>query len=103
MTTSANRMATPRFSGRGISAIEFLVGAAIVVAHNVFHVVPNEVPILFVIGVLSIRIREGGWSAIGLGRPKSWAKTIAVALLVAVVVIAVGQFVFTVTGVPAAL
>lgn len=52
---------------RALSFVEFVIGAAIVVGHNVFHVVPNEVPILAVLGVLSIRLREGNWAAIGLG------------------------------------
>src|ERR1700756_4015541 len=30
---------------RGLSLLELALGAAVVVAHNVFHVVPNEVPI----------------------------------------------------------
>lgn len=38
-----------------ISLFEFLLGSAIVIGHNVYHLVPNEVPILFVIGWISIR------------------------------------------------
>ena len=78
---------------RGLSLIEFLIGGAIVIAHNVFHAIPNEVPILFVLGIASILIRTRDWRAIGLVRPKSWLLTIGVALLAAIVVIAVGQFV----------
>lgn len=80
-------------SFRALSFVEFAVGAAIVVGHNVFHVVPNEVPILFVLGIASIRLREGSWAAIGLGRPKSWWKTITIGLATAVIVVAMGQFV----------
>ena len=32
---------------RSLSALEFLLGAAVVIAHNVFRAVPNEVSILF--------------------------------------------------------
>jgi len=44
----------PSLKARGLawrllSASEVLVGAAIVIGHNVFRVVPNEVPILFVL------------------------------------------------------
>src|SRR5258708_27178952 len=46
-----------------------LFRSAIVIGHNVFRVVPNEVPILFVLGLLSVRVRDGGWSAIGFRRP----------------------------------
>jgi membrane protease YdiL (CAAX protease family) len=79
--------------GRLLSLAEFALGGAIVIAHNVFHAVPNEVPILFVLGILSIRLREGSFAAIGLGRPKSWALTVAIAAATAVIVIAMGQFV----------
>jgi uncharacterized protein len=78
---------------RMLSLVEFAIGGAIVIAHNVFHVVPNEVPILFVLGIISIRLREGSFRAIGLGRPKSWTLTVLFGLVTAVVVIAVGQYV----------
>lgn len=78
---------------RWLSLLEFAVGAFIVTAHNVFHVLPNEVPILFVLGIISIRLREGDWSAVGLVRPKSWWRTILIALLTAIIVLAIGLFV----------
>ena len=78
---------------RGLSLVEFLIGGAIVIAHNVFHSIPNEVPILFVLGIVSILIRTRDWRAIGLVRPRSWLVTIGVALLAAIAVIAMGQFV----------
>jgi membrane protease YdiL (CAAX protease family) len=80
-------------SQRGLSLIEFAIGAAIVIGHNVFHIVPNEVPILFVFGIVSIRLREGSFRAIGLARPKSWGWTILIAAVAAIAVIVVGQFV----------
>jgi membrane protease YdiL (CAAX protease family) len=88
----AGPASAPR-GGRALSLAEFVLGGAIVVAHNVFHAVPNEVPILFVIGILSIRLREGSFAAVGFGRPKSWWLTIAIAVATAIVVIAMGQFV----------
>ena len=39
------------------------------IGHNVYHVIPNEVPILFVIGLISLRLRDGGWAVIGLRWP----------------------------------
>lgn len=78
---------------RAVSLMELLFGAAIVIAHNVFHVVPNEVPILFVLGVASIRVRAGAWRAVGFTRPKSWLVTLGVALIAAMAILAVGQFV----------
>ena len=50
-----------------------MFGAALVIGHNVFRVLPNEVPILFVLGVLSLRLRSGTWAAVGLSRPQSGA------------------------------
>jgi hypothetical protein len=50
---------------RAPSLTELLVGGAIVIADNVFHAVPNEVPIPFVLGIASIRLRSRTWRAIG--------------------------------------
>jgi membrane protease YdiL (CAAX protease family) len=83
-----------RFKGsRTFSAFELLIGAGIVIGHNVFHVVPNEVPILFVLGLVSFRLREGGWSAMGFKRPASWARIVLIALAAAALRIAMGEFV----------
>lgn len=81
-----------------ISGAEFLVGAAVVLGHNVFRVVPNEVPILFVLGILSLRLRSGGWAALGFRRPESWRWLILVALLAAVLRIALGEYVIEPLG-----
>lgn len=78
---------------RPLSAIEFLAGAAIVIGHNVYHVLPNEVPILFVLGWISIRLRDGGWKTVGLKRPTSWKWTVGIALGVAVIRIALGELI----------
>jgi membrane protease YdiL (CAAX protease family) len=59
---------------RWISLAEFLVAGAIVIGHNVYHVIPNEVPILFVIGLISLRVRDGGWGVIGLSWPGTWTR-----------------------------
>ncbi len=77
---------------RWISLFEFLVGSAIVIAHNVYHRVPNEVPILFVLGWISIRLRDGGWKMVGLQKPDSWRKTILWGVLAGVLIIIAGQF-----------
>jgi membrane protease YdiL (CAAX protease family) len=65
---------------RVLSLAEFVVGGFIVIGHNVFHILPNEVPILFVLGWISLRLRDGGWKAAGLTRPNSWWKTVALAV-----------------------
>ena len=85
--------ALPPSRSRTLSALEFLLGAAIVIGHNVYHVVPNEVPILFVLGWLSIRWRDGGWKNVGLARPRSWKWTIAIAAGAAALRILLGSLV----------
>jgi len=70
-------------AGRWFSLAEFAAGSAIVIAHNVYEVIPNEVPILFVMGLISFRLREGSWTAMGLRWPVSWRRTLLFALGVA--------------------
>lgn len=77
---------------RWLSAAEFLVGAFIVVGHNVFRIVPNEVPILAAMGLLSGRFRSGKFFSLGLERPRSWPLTVLIAAGVAVLRIALGEF-----------
>jgi membrane protease YdiL (CAAX protease family) len=66
---------------RLISSLEVCLAVFIVVAHNVYHWVPNEVPILFVLAIISFRIREGSWGIFLYKRPKSWLLTVVAALL----------------------
>ncbi len=77
---------------RWISCGEFLLGSAIVIGHNVYRVVPNEVPILVVLALISFRLRDG-WSALGLRWPVSWRRIISIALGAAVLRIMVGTLV----------
>jgi membrane protease YdiL (CAAX protease family) len=76
---------------RWISLLEFLLGTAIVITHNVYHRVPNEVPILFVGGWISIRLRDGGWKSVGLRKPDSWRKTILWGVMTGLLIVAAGQ------------
>ncbi len=78
---------------RVLSAIEFLVGAFIVIGHNVYRIIPNEVPVLFVIGLISLRLRDGGWRVIGLRRPSSWRWTVLIALAAAALRLLLAEFV----------
>ena len=78
---------------RAISAVELLLGAAIVIGHNVVHVLPNEVPILFVLGLVSIRWRDGTLSAMGFKRPPSWRRIVLIALAAAALRILLGDLV----------
>ena len=78
---------------RWLSLAEFALGSAIVIGHNVYHVIPNEVPILFVIGLISLRVRDGGWGAMGLHWPVSWRRTVLIALVAAAVRLLLGAVV----------
>ncbi len=79
--TLSNQRAKAYLSGsRLLSGFELALGAAVVIGYNVFHVIPNEVPILVVLGLLSARLRNGGFSALGFKRPASWMRVILIAL-----------------------
>jgi membrane protease YdiL (CAAX protease family) len=78
---------------RWFSMAELIVGSAIVIGHNVYHVIPNEVPIFFVIGLISVRLRDGGWAAMGLRWPVSWRRTVLFALAVAALRLLLGALV----------
>jgi uncharacterized protein len=74
------RQSTPTGRSRAISALELLAGSAIVIGHNVFRVVPNEVVILFVVGWISLRIRDRGWQSVGLVRPPNWLRIVLIGI-----------------------
>ena len=79
LTSLPMQPATPTLRARGLSLLEFVLAAGIVLGHNVFHLLPNEVLILFVLGWISLRWRDGGWKAAGLRRPDSWWKILTIA------------------------
>ena len=80
-------------TSRLVSGAELVLGAAIVIGHNVFHVVPNEVPILVVLGLASMRLRNGSFAALGFRRPDSWRRIVLIAVAAAALRIVLGQFV----------
>jgi len=84
-STIAPPILPPR--ARWFSFLEFVLGVVIVFGHNIYHILPNEVPILFVLGWISLRWRNGGWKYAGLSRPQSWWKTVAFAILAAAVLL----------------
>jgi membrane protease YdiL (CAAX protease family) len=69
------------------------VGAFVVIGHNVYRILPNEVPVLFGIGLVSLWFRDGGWGVLGLRRPVSWKWTILIALGAAALRLLLAQFV----------
>ena len=79
-------------ASRPLSAFEFCFGAFIVIGHNVFHIVPNEVIVLCVLGLVSIRLRDGRCSAMGFQKPASWRRILLIALIAAILRILLAQF-----------
>ena len=77
------------------SGIELVVGAAIVLGHNVWRVVPNEVLILAVLAIVSMRLRTARWDfgTLGFHRPRSWRVIVGVALAAAALRIVLSDFV----------
>ena len=78
---------------RWLSLAELVAGAAIVIGHNVYHVIPNEVPILFVLGLISFRWRDGSWAEMGLSWPIAWRRTVLFAIAAAALRILLGGLV----------
>ncbi len=70
----------PRFGNRYTSGAELLLAIFVVIAHNVYHWIPNEVPILVVLAIVSSRLREGNWGTQLYRRPRSWGRTLLAAL-----------------------
>src|SRR5215467_7301847 len=84
-----DRQCNHQYARRGafFSLLEFAVAVFIVFGHNVFHILPNEVPILLVLGWISLRWRNGGWKYAGLSQPPSWWKTVALAATAAAILL----------------
>lgn len=80
---------------RAISAGESLLSAFFIIGHNVLRVVPNEVPILVVFAIVSMRVREGAWrwAALGFKRPESWRRIFLLAFAAAAFRLILGSFV----------
>lgn len=98
MADEAPRPSFPPAGGTAPSAAELLLGAAVVVGHNVYRVLPNEVPILVVLGLVSFRLRDGGFAAMGLRRPPSWPRVLLIAVAAAAVRIVLGEVVDALTA-----
>lgn len=89
---SQNTAVSPR--ERAWAVAELLVAVALVVGANVFDVVPvTETPWLVALGWLSLRRRGLAWRTLGLRQPVSWITTIGVALVAAVALQLLSEFV----------
>lgn len=69
---------------RRLSGLEFLLAGLVVLAHNVWRALPNEVPILTLAALVLVRLRNGGWAALGFRRPDSWLRMVMIAIGAAV-------------------
>ncbi|HTQ13917.1 MAG TPA: CPBP family intramembrane glutamic endopeptidase [Rhizomicrobium sp.] len=78
---------------RWIAGAEALAATIAVVGDNLCHLLPNSVFVLVAMALISFRLREGRWTVMGLDSPKSWMRTIAMAVAAAIVQQAVGQWV----------
>src|SRR5262249_9518934 len=74
---------TPTLRAHWFSLLECAFGVFVVLGHTILHILPNEVPSLFVLGWISLRWRNGGWKYAGLSRPQSWWKTAGLAFAAA--------------------
>lgn len=74
---------TKQSGGRMVSALELALAAAVVLGHNVWGVVPNEVPILALAALVSVRLRQGSWADLGFRRPRSWLRVVLIAVAAA--------------------
>ena len=75
---------------RALSGLEVALGIAFVVGHNVLQVLPNEVPVLVALGLVSARVRDGSWLAFGLNRPPRWWPILAIATTAVVLRLVLG-------------
>jgi uncharacterized protein len=69
---------------RVFAAGEVLLGAAVVIGHNIYRLLPNEVPILVLILWASLLLRKARWHSVGLRKPFSWRLTAMVAVCAAI-------------------
>ena len=65
---------------RVVSAAEVALGTFLVIGHNIFKIVPNEVFLLFALFWVSFKLRDGRWSVAGLAQPRSWGRTVLLAV-----------------------
>jgi len=83
---------------RWLSAVELCVAAVAVIGHNVVHILPNEVPVLVVLGLASVRLREKSWGALGFRRPESWRRLVLLAIGLVIVRWTIGYGIEAVTA-----
>jgi membrane protease YdiL (CAAX protease family) len=80
---------------KSLPALEFCLALLLVLGHNVWRVVPNEVPLLCLAAIVSLRLRTGrfDFGELGFRRPESWLRLAGIALLAAALRILLSEFV----------
>ena len=74
-----------RLNARTAAIVEIGLVLALTVGHRVLRVIPvDETLPIFLLGWLSLRLRKVGWRGVGLARPGTWPRTIALGVGVGV-------------------
>ncbi len=96
LPTSTPTVVPPsRGDGRGVIATELLAVAALFAA-DVAGIIPlSKTPFLVVVVWLSLRLRSQGWSSVGLSRPRSIRRALALGVAAGVAMEVFADFVTT--------
>jgi membrane protease YdiL (CAAX protease family) len=87
-------VSSSRLSGKPAAAIEILLVLLITAGHRVFHVIPvDETYPILALGWLSLWLRGIGWKGVGLARPASWGRTVALGAAMGVFLQVLSEFV----------
>ncbi len=83
-----------RLNTRAAAVVEILFVLALTVGHRVLHVIPvDETLPIFLLGWASLWLRKVGWRGVGLTRPGSWPRAIALGVGVGVFLQVLSEYV----------
>lgn len=87
-------MDTSRLNTKPAAAIEILLVLLITAGHRVFHIIPvDETYPILALGWVSLWLRGVGWKGVGLARPASWGRTLALGAVVGIFLQVLSEFV----------
>jgi uncharacterized protein len=87
-------VSTSRLNTKPAAAIELLLVLLITAGHRVFHIIPvDETYPILALGWLSLWLRGVGWKGVGLTRPASWGRTLALGAGVGIFLQVLSEFV----------
>src|SRR5258706_15110860 len=94
MTEEWRDTVAARLNTRAAAAVEVVWVVAIRVGHRVLGIIPVDetLPILL-LGWLSVWLRRTCWKGIGLTRPASWGRAVAVGVITGVLLQVLSEFV----------